>query len=279
MRGDPPGSPGVVDAMNEIWDKRLRRSGFLASQWPFAADVLRFFTAVTGFQGNVARAVGAGLPRPGGAEPAPLRLPASFPPALIEIVQRDGPPELRRIAGGLESRSPADWEKHLATSWEHRGGDEEGPSTAFFPRALLQPWAAAQALRWREANPGAGDGGETCPFCGRLPVVSVLREDKLAEAVARALVCSLCSLEWSFTRVLCPGCREEKPERLPRLAADEIPWIRVEACDACGRYLKAVDLTKDPAADPVTDEIASTPLDVVAAERGYAKLQVNIVGF
>ncbi len=264
--------------MSDLWDKRLRRAEELATQWPYAADVLRFFSALTRFQGELARAVGAGSPRPGGTETVPLRMLSSFAPALIDIVRQHAPPVLSRTADGLKGRNPAEWEEVLATAWEVRDANPDVSSAAFFPRALLQPWAAVRALRWREANPGAGDGGGTCPFCGRLPVVSVLREDKLAEAVARSLVCSLCSHEWGFTRVLCPGCREEKPERLPRLAAAEIPWIRVEACDACGRYLKAVDLTKDPAADPVTDEIASTPLDVVAAERGYAKLQANIVG-
>ena len=70
--------------------------------------------------------------------------------------------------------------------------------------------------------------------------------------MTRTLVCSLCSHEWSFTRVACPQCGEEKADKLPRYTAQEIPWIRIEACDACHHYLKAVDLSKDGRAEPVT---------------------------
>jgi formate dehydrogenase maturation protein FdhE len=54
--------------------------------------------------------------------------------------------------------------------------------------------------------------------------------------------------------------------------------MRVEGCDSCRHYLKAVDLRKCPDAEPVVDEIGSTPLDIVARERNYTKLEVNIVG-
>ena len=96
--------------------------------------------------------------------------------------------------------------------------------------------------------------------------------------MARSLLCSLCSLEWGFPRVLCPGCREEEPEKLPRFTAQEIPWLRAEACDTCGRYLKAVNLTRNPEAVPIIDELASTPLDVLANGEGYVKLEPNLCG-
>ena len=74
------------------------------------------------------------------------------------------------------------------------------------------------------------------------------------------------------------GLREEKPEKLPRYTAQEIPWMRVEACDSCGKYLKSVDLTLNWDAEPVVDELASTPLDVIAHEHGYAKIAPNLAG-
>jgi formate dehydrogenase maturation protein FdhE len=39
-----------------------------------------------------------------------------------------------------------------------------------------------------------------------------------------------------------------------------------------------VDLTKNGHADPVVDEIASSPLDLWAQEHGYSKLELNVVG-
>ena len=65
---------------------------------------------------------------------------------------------------------------------------------------------------------------------------------------------------------------------MPRYTAQEIPWVRVEACDSCMKYLKAVDLTKNPDAEPIVDELASTPLDIIARERGYTKLVPNLAG-
>ncbi len=50
------------------------------------------------------------------------------------------------------------------------------------------------------------------------------------------------------------------------------------ACEACKVYLHVVDLGKDPAAIPDVDELAVLPLDVWARERGYRKVQTNLVG-
>ncbi len=76
--------------------------------------------------------------------------------------------------------------------------------------------------------------------------------------------------------MLCPQCGEEDVDKLPIFRAEEFPHIRVDACDSCQSYLLTVDLTKDPAAVPVVDEIAAIPLNLWAQEQGYTKLQVNL---
>jgi len=116
------------------------------------------------------------------------------------------------------------------------------------------------------------------PHAGCVPAVAVLREDLEAVAVRRGLVCAVCAEEKPHARLACPACGEEDPAKLPRFTAREIPWIRIDACDACRTYLKAVDLSKEPDAEPVVDELASTPLDVIARERGYAKITPNLAG-
>ena len=55
-------------------------------------------------------------------------------------------------------------------------------------------------------------------------------------------------------------------------------WVRIEGCDTCRRYLKVIDLTRDPEADPLADELATAPLDVHATEAGYQKLLRNLIG-
>jgi FdhE protein len=116
------------------------------------------------------------------------------------------------------------------------------------------------------------------PHAACVPAVAVLREDPEAVAVRRSLVCALCAEERAHPRLACPSCGEEDPAKLPRFTAREIPWIRIDACDACRTYLKAVDLSREPEAEPVVDELASTPLDLIAREKGYAKLTPNLAG-
>ena len=179
-------------------------------------------------------------------------------------------------AAARELERASDAEKlELIRDFRERPGDLDAVR-AFFPRILLQPRAMLGATE----GP-AGDEklpGGTCPRCGGAPLASILREDRQAEAVTRTLLCSFCSGEWSFPRVLCPRCREERPEKLPRFTAQEIPWMRVDACDSCRAYLKSIDLTKCPDAEPVVDELASTPLDVIAREQGYSKIAPNLAG-
>jgi formate dehydrogenase maturation protein FdhE len=68
-------------------------------------------------------------------------------------------------------------------------------------------------------------------------------------------------------------------EKLPRYSAEGIAAVRVEACDTCKSYLKSVDLTVDGFAVPEVDEVATTPLDLWAAERDYRKIHLNVMGF
>jgi FdhE protein len=105
--------------------------------------------------------------------------------------------------------------------------------------------------------------------------VGVLRP--LGEGGQRSLICSFCLAEWEFRRLLCAGCGEQDPAKLPVYAAEELPHVRVDACDSCKSYIKTVDLTKSGLGEPVVDEIASVALDLWAQMRGYAKLQVNLL--
>ena len=109
------------------------------------------------------------------------------------------------------------------------------------------------------------------------PQVAVLRPE--GDGGKRFLVCSFCLTEWEFRRILCPICGEEDHTKLPRFAAEGVAAVRVEACDACKHYLKEIDMTVDGLAVPLVDEIATAPLDLWAAEHGYAKISRNLMGF
>ena len=52
----------------------------------------------------------------------------------------------------------------------------------------------------------------------------------------------------------------------------------MDVCDTCHFYLKSVDLTKTGLAVPIVDELATLSLDLWAREKGYEKLQMNMLG-
>ena len=107
-------------------------------------------------------------------------------------------------------------------------------------------------------------------------MAGVLRGE--GDGAKRWLLCSLCSTEWQFRRVLCPGCGEENKDKLPIYTAAEFPAARVDACDNCQTYIKSIDLTKDGRAIPAVDEIATVALNIWAEEHDYAKLETNLLG-
>ncbi len=78
----------------------------------------------------------------------------------------------------------------------------------------------------------------------------------------------------------CVSCREAEGAKMP-IFADEtrLPHMRADACDTCHAYLITVDVRKEPGAVPLVDEIAALPIDMLAAERGYAKISRNVMGF
>ena len=170
--------------------------------------------------------------------------PARNPDALRELIRRSAP-------------KPAE------------GGDA---MHAFYARVLAQADAEERA----RAAPATAGVQPLCPFCGEKPVAAVLRPE--GDGGKRFLLCSLCFTEWEFRRLLCPHCGEEDKDKLPVYTAEEFPHVRVEACDTCKVYLKAVDLTKNGLAVPEVDELASIALDLWAAEHGYTKLQTNLFG-
>jgi formate dehydrogenase maturation protein FdhE len=52
----------------------------------------------------------------------------------------------------------------------------------------------------------------------------------------------------------------------------------VEACETFSRYLLGIDLTREPQAVPIVDEMAALPLDLYAQERGMTKIVPNLMG-
>jgi FdhE protein len=105
-----------------------------------------------------------------------------------------------------------------------------------------------------------------CPTCGSWPA--------LAEVVAghRALRCSFCSTAWELPVYACIYCGEAG-ERFVTAAPDaERKDRRIEACGACGGYLKTIDIGElSPFPLLSISDIETTDLDLAAMDHGYQR--------
>jgi FdhE protein len=240
------------------WARRGARAGDLARLWPAGAGALRLLEAIAPRQGEIERRLAdAARFEPAGA--------AREAAAILEVVAAHAPGPAAGQATAWRERGASGIEPRLAAFWS---GDRGDPLDDHLAKLIVQPYAAALA------RSGAG----ACPFCAIRPAVSVLRDDAEAGATVRSLVCSVCFTERGAARILCPACGEDRPEKLPRLSAEEIPWIRIEACESCGRYLKSIELSREPQAEPIADELGSVVLDAAALDRGWEKIEPNLAG-
>ncbi|HEY0510592.1 MAG TPA: formate dehydrogenase accessory protein FdhE [Thermoanaerobaculia bacterium] len=265
------------------WDQRLRRATELAAKHPFAAEGLRFYEQIAGFQKSLYEGLAAGnggakKVRPPGSLRDELELFTLLPwfASFLAFVQDIAPPPLAQSAAGLNAEGGARWEEVLDEFWRHGGQDGAGLTAAetLIAWAFLQPYAEVLA---DHTEPLEIHGTPShCPLCSATPLVGALRP--LGDGGKRSLICSLCATEWDFRRIVCPACGEEAVDKLPVYVAEELPHIRVEACDTCHHYIKTVDLTKDGRAVPMVDELAAIPLSLWAAEKGYVKLTGNLLG-
>ncbi len=104
-----------------------------------------------------------------------------------------------------------------------------------------------------------------CPVCGSAPSLALL-----AHEGRRVLCCSFCRHQWRAPRVFCALCENTRSGQLHYFFAEEEKDLRVDVCDHCRQYLKAVD-TRDLARPvfPPLEQVASLHLDMIAAQKGY----------
>jgi FdhE protein len=211
---------------------------------------------------------------------------ADLMPAWLAAVAGAAPATLADASRVLADVAPTAWAVRLGRYLAAPAEAADDPIALFVCESLVQPFAAVVALEARpEASP-AGDpaaaAGPTanalpaaCPCCGGAPVCGVLHER--GHGAGRALVCGTCATAWPAPRLVCPACGAVEVQALPVFRAEAWPAIRLDACDACGTYVKSVDLTVDGHAVAVVDDIATVALDVWAGEHGYRKIRPNVL--
>ena len=183
---------------------------------------------------------------------------------------------IAHAAQDLNSQPTARCRELLGSCWSDAGEFESAPgeSETLLAWLFLQPCAENLAEHCEHASPRGTVA--RCPVCSGRPQVGVLRPE--GDGAKRFLICSVCSTEWAYGRIVCPACGEEDVNKLAIYTASQFNYVRVEGCDTCSHYIKTVDLTKNGLAVPVVDELATIPLNFWAHEHGYVKLQTNLLG-
>ena len=260
------------------WRQRIERAELLMRQHPSASEILSCYIPVARFQEALHEKLENMSDRQeqtsaGQAGPPELPLLISSFPEFLSVVERHAPQRLGEAARELHSQGEASWSQLLNNNWLSADASPVQPAQ-FLARAFLQPYA--EWVRFRAAMNWQNYQDSLCPFCNRKPGVAVLRQ--LGEGARRSLLCSFCLAEWDFRRIVCPACGEKDNAKLPVYTAEEFDGIRVEACDTCKTYLKAIDLTRNGLAEPMIDELASPSLDLWARDHGYTKLELNLMG-
>jgi FdhE protein len=265
------------------YDARIRRAERLSTQHAFAAEFLGFYKHVAAFQKTLRANIAASSSvKSHDALAANLRSPLDLTVLLphfrgfLSTIEQHAPPALKKAAHEMAPLPSDSWVASLEAYWQHAGKYDQqvGAFAQFLPRAFLQPYAEFRAALI--PKPPMIMTVRVCPLCGARPLMGVLRVE--GDSGKRFLLCSFCSQEWEFRRILCPTCGEEAEGKLPVYVAEQLPHIRVEACDTCKFFLTGVDLTKDGHAIPLVDDLAAIPLTLWAHEKGYSRLQPNLLG-
>lgn len=268
------------------YDARIRRAEFLANKYPYATQTLLFYRHVAMFQRDVYSRLSqnrevTSRANPTGSLRDELALPpllSRFPAFLKTVIDHAPSPlalHAKRLAEGDERETR--WSEMLAKYWSdgcwHEPALKDDLST-FCARTFLAP--VAELLASLHVRPPAMGKRLICPLCGGAPQASVMRPE--GDGGKRTLLCSFCASEWELVRIVCASCGEEDEKKLCFYAVDDPAHVRVEACDTCKRFLLGIDMTKNGLAEPMVDELAAIPLSLWAKEKGYSKIQSNLLG-
>jgi len=261
----------VAERVTTYADRRLRATE-LAERYDFAREPLALYGAVAEAQERVFERARADRPS---VDTLAAYVVRAGLPDVMGAVMSAGTETLREAV--LLRFHEGDLER-MVTSWL-RGESQDG-TDVFLARAATAPVLEALPELAR-ALPIAAGGPRCCPQCGGSPQVSVFVDSGEALVTGqRRLVCARCANEWVYPRMTCVACGENEGNKLVVLAdPQQLPHLRIDACERCKRYIVSVDARLEGHAVPVVDELAAIPLEISAVERGFTKVTPNLMGF
>lgn len=266
-------APFALPPSPDLFATRSARFAHLARQQPHAAwlEVLASLCqAQHDALGRCPAAHHAVLPL---AATAPL--PAQLSDVLLHLVQsleRTHPEQAGPLIAPFRQAVPPPVERIARSLLTGTGMTQESVGRSLIEAALQVVWTArATSLPATALQPAAER--DLCPCCGTPASTALIR---IGGSIAglRFLHCPLCNTQWNAMRARCTSCESVREVAQHRLdGRTDAPWpsAAAESCDACGSYRKLFHLDKDPAADPLADDLASVALDVLMGEAGFAR--------
>jgi FdhE protein len=125
---------------------------------------------------------------------------------------------------------------------------------------------AASTLDTKSLKP-VGDG--VCPSCGGLPAASMIVGWKGADG-ARYCACAHCATLWNYVRIKCVACGSTEGIA-QKLVEGHEDAPKAETCTQCSSYVKLLQQNKDPAVDPIADDVASVALDILLKDSEFSR--------
>jgi len=202
-------------------------------------------------------------------------LEASWRGALRHITHalgRDIPAAAQRVLTALQNTAAATLDTQASRLLSLDYPSLDAAAVPFIGAALQVHWVKrASAL-----GPGAFrklNVPTVCPVCGSPPLASVQRIDVPVPGT-RYLHCMLCCTDWHMGRGFCSQCEAQEKLAYYHIESDS-DAVRGEACQQCKGYIKSLNQEKDPQANPVADDLATLPLDILLDEAGYQRASPN----
>jgi FdhE protein len=208
---------------------------------------------------------------------------AEIPAAFDLLLQ----PFFDKIKPHLTVQSQESWEALLAMDSSVRKNlaqrilaqdlSEQDYPYSIWVHAILQIIWTNWAMHLQEADVPPREEREFCPCCASDAVGSVILNGGELEGL-RYLQCNLCNSRWHALRAKCTFCANTKDISFESIEGQKegvLYGASAECCDVCHGYRKSYDLMKEQHADAVADDLASLPIDILLAEKGYLRGGIN----
>ena len=177
------------------------------------------------------------------------------------------------VLENLEKASSTELETLASALLEGEFAQVSSDKAPFIWAALSIYWAQMAAMIPGKARAEYGEHRQFCPVCASVPVASVVHMD-VGHQGLRYLHCNLCESEWYVVRSKCSNCEQTRDLHYWSLDSEQAA-VKAESCGDCGTYLKMLYQEKDPALEPVADDLASLVLDARMEQEGFARSSLN----